>query len=123
MDEIQKILIEAGRKDLAQKYYLKIASIKKESSLKGMPKEIIERFVKNFSIGEKSKWNDAAKLKKPNKSIPVQVLFKGSKPVLYIIYEGSYGNSIKDARGNSIGYADDHKSLKSIIDLDILKSK
>jgi hypothetical protein len=25
MDEIQKVLIKAGRKDLAQKYYLKIA--------------------------------------------------------------------------------------------------
>jgi len=42
MDEIQKVLIKAGRKDLAQKYYEKVArtyaSIKQDLNLKVCPK-------------------------------------------------------------------------------------
>jgi hypothetical protein len=30
MDEIQKVLVKAGRKDLAHKYYLKVAGLTKE---------------------------------------------------------------------------------------------
>jgi hypothetical protein len=37
MDEIQKVLVKAGRKDLAQKYYLKVANIvTKEQLLNGL---------------------------------------------------------------------------------------
>lgn len=37
MDNIQKVLIKAGRKDLAQEYYAKIALVKKAADIKIRP--------------------------------------------------------------------------------------
>ena len=34
MDNIQKVLVKAGRKDLAQKYYLKVATIEEDKKIK-----------------------------------------------------------------------------------------
>jgi len=44
MDEIQKVLIKSGRKDLAQEYHKKISEIKIESNLKNILKKIKEIF-------------------------------------------------------------------------------
>jgi predicted kinase len=40
MDEIQKVLIKSGRKDLAQEYHNKISQIKMEASLKDILNKI-----------------------------------------------------------------------------------
>ena len=49
MDEIQKVLIKAGRKDLAQKYYKKFAKKKDEELMFEKESDPFEKTIKDIS--------------------------------------------------------------------------
>ena len=52
MDEIQKVLVKAGRKDLAQKYYEKVAKGKWIQKVVESPKFDEGALRKHFGVGE-----------------------------------------------------------------------
>jgi len=63
MDEIQKVLIKVGRKDLAQEYYKKVASDDKVV-------KTYEVFRDNWNVGKLFSMSDAKKMVKFFESLP-----------------------------------------------------
>ena len=68
MDEIQKILVNAGRKDLAQKYYQKIS---KTAAIKGL--NVLDKIVKKINVAKKKAENVTDYLEKEMKLRNIKV--------------------------------------------------
>jgi hypothetical protein len=126
MDKIQKVLIEQGRKDLAQQYYLKTV----ESSLKGLDKKII-RDLLSKKIGEDSEWIPAKLTRKVDSGV-YGIFEKGKDFPLYII-KTDYSNQfeIRDPKTGGLLSGNKGLNLKGIrawfesknIELDLLDVK
>ena len=101
MDEIQRTLIKAGRKDLAQKYYVKITGrpyISKLPDEDSAPSSKTSKNPPHWDIkkGQKVKWN-----KVPGEVI--QVVYpkkgKGNGPVKSIVIKFKDGGTLETKPG------------------------
>ena len=97
MDEIQRTLVKVGRKDLAQKYYLKTAA----GAFKGLSRNVIRQLVMK-GYGDDSKEIELSKIK-PLDADTAIILKSQGKLVLTIINEGYGGGySFYDVKGNRL---------------------
>jgi hypothetical protein len=97
MDKIQKMLIKAGRKDLAQEYYLRTSNLKIASgTFKGLPTPLIRTLV-SLGYGDDSKTSQGTKLSPLDKNTAI-ILQNQGRPVAIVRNEGySSGYDIYNA--------------------------